>query len=73
MTAKKINLISDPLSGLLPDPRVAARYQVTPRTIDNWDRQPELNFPKAVRINNRKYRRVAELESWERQRVEVTA
>jgi hypothetical protein len=68
MTAKKINIVSDPLSGLLPDPQVAARYQVTSRTIDSWDRQPGLNFPKAIRINRRKYRHLSELESWERER-----
>jgi hypothetical protein len=65
MTATKIN----DSSGLVPDPRVAARYQVTPRTIDRWDRQPGLNFPKAVRINGRKYRHLHELETWERGRV----
>jgi hypothetical protein len=58
------------LSGdLLPDRLVAARYKVTTRTIDRWDQQPELGFPRALRINNRKYRRVNELARWERQRV----
>jgi hypothetical protein len=68
MAAKKFNVIPDPRAGLLPDPRVAARYDVTPRTIDNWDRQPALNFPKPIRINRRKYRRLNELENWERER-----
>lgn len=68
MATTKINVASDS-SGLLPDPSVAARYQVTSRTIDRWDRQAGLNFPKPIRINNRKYRRLDELETWERQRV----
>jgi hypothetical protein len=56
-------------SDLLPDPLVADRYKVTPRTIDRWDRQADLGFPPALRINGRKYRRVNQLEIWERQRV----
>jgi hypothetical protein len=66
--ATKINVVSDS-NDLLPDPGVARRYRVTSRTIDRWDRQPGLGFPKAIRINNRKYRRLAELETWERGRV----
>jgi hypothetical protein len=55
---------------LLPDVKVAARYGVNPRTLSRWDKQPALGFPKPLRVNHRKYRRIAELESWEqRQRV----
>jgi hypothetical protein len=60
-------------SDLLPDPKVAERYKVTPRTIDRWDHQPDLGFPPALRINNRKYRRVSQLEIWERQRIAENA
>jgi hypothetical protein len=56
-------------SDLLPDPQVARRYSVNPRTLYRWDERPALGFPKAIVINHRKYRRVAELEAWERQRV----
>lgn len=56
-------------SGLLPDPQVAARYGVSSRTIFRWDEQQALGFPRPVRINRRKYRRIAQLENWERQRV----
>jgi len=56
------------LSDLLPNPRVAARYRVTSRTVDRWERQPGLNFPKPTRINHRKYYRIADLEIWERSR-----
>jgi hypothetical protein len=51
---------------------VAERYKVTSRTLDRWDRQPDLKFPRAFRINNRKYRRVNELEAWERQRAPLS-
>jgi hypothetical protein len=54
---------------LLPDPQVARRYNVVPRTLYRWDAQPALGFPKPLRINGRKYRRIEQLENWERQRV----
>jgi predicted DNA-binding transcriptional regulator AlpA len=53
---------------LLPDPQVAKRYSVNPRTLYRWDERPTLDFPRPLRINRRKYRRVEELEAWERQR-----
>jgi predicted DNA-binding transcriptional regulator AlpA len=53
---------------LIPDPQVCRRYGVSGMTIWRWDRNPELNFPKPIRINRRKYRDEAELESWERER-----
>jgi hypothetical protein len=52
-------------SGLLPDSQVAARYRVDPRTIARWDQRPELDFPKPIRINSRKYRSIEQLQSWE--------
>jgi len=55
-------------SGLLPDSLVAERYKVTTRTIDRWDRDQNLEFPEALRIRGRKYRRINQLENWERQR-----
>jgi hypothetical protein len=54
---------------LLPDPQVARRYNVHLRTLYRWDEQPALGFPKPIVINHRKYRRVHELETWERERV----
>jgi hypothetical protein len=65
--AKTINTTPDS-ADLLPDPRVAERYHVSLRTLSRWDDQLALNFPKAIVINHRKYRRIAELESWERER-----
>jgi hypothetical protein len=59
--------IPDP-TDLLPDKKVAARYGVDPRTLYRWDEQPAPGFPKPIRINRRKYRRIEQLESWERQR-----
>jgi len=53
---------------LLPDPRVCERYDVTPMTIWRWDRDPDLNFPKPIRIRNRKYRDERELDDFDERR-----
>ena len=53
---------------LVPDPKTAARYHVTTRTLARWDDDPALGFPGAVVINRRKYRRLSELLRWERAR-----
>ena len=58
---------------LIPDPKVCERYGVTPMSLWRWDHKPELNFPKPIVINRRKYRDEAELEAWERARVKVVA
>jgi hypothetical protein len=48
---------------------VAARYGVTPRSVDRWWRDPDLNFPQPIIVNQRKYWSAADLEVWERQRI----
>jgi hypothetical protein len=39
----------------LPTRNVCARYNVVPRTIARWERDPKLNFPQPTVINGRKY------------------
>jgi hypothetical protein len=53
---------------LLPDSKVRRRYGVCSRTLARWDQNPSLGFPAPTVINNRKYRRLAELQAWERVR-----
>jgi predicted DNA-binding transcriptional regulator AlpA len=53
---------------LVPDAQVCARYGVHASTLYNWDRSPNLNFPKPIRINNRKFRDEAELDQFDRAR-----
>jgi len=50
----------------LPTKKVAHRYDVTVRTIERWGDDPELDFPKPIIVNLRKYYRLEELEAWER-------
>jgi hypothetical protein len=56
-------------SARLPTGDVAARYGVTPRSIDRWRKDPELAFPQPIYIRDRKYWSLGELERWERERI----
>jgi hypothetical protein len=52
---------------LIPDPIVCrGRYRIHPTTLRNWDNDPELKFPKAIRIKTRKFRDEAELDDFDR-------
>jgi predicted DNA-binding transcriptional regulator AlpA len=54
---------------LIPDSEVCRRYGVVPYMLWRWDHnQPELGFPKPVRINGRKYRVEAELDEFDARR-----
>jgi predicted DNA-binding transcriptional regulator AlpA len=53
---------------LIPDSKAAERYGICRRTIDRWDHTPELEFPRPIWINGRRYRRLPELQAWERAR-----
>jgi hypothetical protein len=50
----------------IPSKDVAARYNKTTRTIDNWLANDELGFPKPIVINGRKYYREDELDEFDR-------
>ena len=52
----------------LPTIKVAERYGVTTRSIDRWEENPGLHFPKPLVINRRRYWNLSDLETWERQR-----
>jgi hypothetical protein len=47
-------------------PVIAEYFHVHVKSIARWDRKPGLQFPKAVRINGRKYRRWDEIYEFER-------
>jgi hypothetical protein len=51
---------------LIPDPQVCRdRYHIHSSTLRNWDCDPLMGFPKAVRIRNRKYRDERELDEFD--------
>jgi predicted DNA-binding transcriptional regulator AlpA len=53
---------------LIPDCRVRERYSISVMTLWRWDRDPNLNFPKAIHIRGRKYRDESELDAFDASR-----
>ena len=52
-----------------PAKQVCERYGVSDRTLDRWLADPEMEFPRPLVINNRRYFSDPELTAWERGRV----
>lgn len=50
---------------LLPAAQVRARYGVSDMTVFRWLADPKLDFPDPLRINGRRYWRLADLQSFE--------
>jgi predicted DNA-binding transcriptional regulator AlpA len=61
--AKKVSAVSE--KRLLPDPIVCRRYGVCSMTLWRWDHDPNLKFPKPLRIRGRKYRDQNELDAFD--------
>jgi hypothetical protein len=51
----------------------ARRYGVSTRTIDRWSDDYNLGLPAEIDIAGRKYRNLADLETWERARAAIAA
>jgi hypothetical protein len=52
----------------------ARRYNdCSVKTVERWGQNPKLNFPPEYDINGRKFRKLSELEAWERERASVAA
>ena len=56
---------------LLPAPVVCRRYGVSAMTIWRWEHDPQLDFPKAIRIRRRKYRDERELDAFDARQAEA--
>lgn len=50
---------------MLPAAQVLARYQVSDMTIFRWLKDACLGFPQPIRINGRRYWRLADLQAFE--------
>ncbi len=46
----------------LPIGAVAARYSISTRTVDRWLADPRVGFPQPLRVRDRRYWRIADLE-----------
>jgi predicted DNA-binding transcriptional regulator AlpA len=50
---------------LLPTRAVMERYQVSDRSIDRWVADPDLGFPKPIRINRKRFFYEHELDAFD--------
>ncbi len=57
--------VPQPNESLLPATAVRARYGVSDMTIFRWLADPRLSFPQPIRINGRRYWRIADLQAFE--------
>lgn len=57
---------------LIPAPAIAAELGVNIRTLDRWLRDPDLAFPKPVRIKTRNYFPRAEIDNWKNTRLRAS-
>jgi hypothetical protein len=46
----------------------AQRWSVSKRSVERWGEDEKLGLPSEIEINGRHYRKVSELEAWERSR-----
>ena len=53
--------------------QLAARYNVSVRAIDRWIADPDLAFPPAYDFADRPYRKLSDIEAWERSRATIAA
>jgi hypothetical protein len=65
--------MTTPDDTFLPKQKQAERYGVTSRTIDRWSEDAELGYPPAYDFNGRPFRKLSDLETWERSRAVIAA
>jgi hypothetical protein len=51
----------------------ARRWNVSKQSVERWGRDEDLNLPPEIEINGRCYRKLSELEAWERSRAVAAA
>ena len=50
----------------------AKRWSVSKRSVERWGEDEKLGLPAETEINGRHYRKLSELEAWERKRAVAT-
>jgi hypothetical protein len=50
----------------------AKRWSVSKRSVERWGEDENLKLPPEIEINGRRYRKLSEIEAWERARVVVS-
>lgn len=60
---------TSPIDEWVPKRQLARELGSCTRTIDRYEDDPKLGFPKSVLINRRRFWRRTEIEAWKRARV----
>jgi predicted DNA-binding transcriptional regulator AlpA len=54
----------------LPAGQVRSRYGISDMALWRWLRNEQMNFPRPLRLNGRRYWKLADLEAWEASRAD---
>jgi len=65
--------MTNPNETFLSRSQQARRWSVSKRSVERWGEDDELGLPREIEINGRHYRKLSELETWERKRAVAAA
>ncbi len=65
--------MTNPHETFLSRSQQAQRWSVSKRSVERWGGDKELGLPPEIEINGRHYRKLSELEAWERSRAVAAA
>jgi hypothetical protein len=65
--------MTNPNETFLSRSQQARRWSVSKRSVERWGEDEELGLPAEIEINGRHYRKLSELEAWERSRAVAAA
>ena len=65
--------MTNPNEVFLSRTQQAKRWSVSKRSVERWGEDEELGLPAEIEINGRHYRKLSEIEAWERARAVAAA
>jgi hypothetical protein len=65
--------MTNPHETFLSRSQQARRWSVSKRSVERWGEDEALGLPPEIEINGRHYRKLSELEAWERSRAVAAA
>jgi hypothetical protein len=65
--------MTNPNETFLSRSQQARRWSVSKRSVERWGEDENLGLPTEIEINGRHYRKLSELEAWERTRAVAAA
>jgi hypothetical protein len=65
--------MTNPTETFLSRSQQARRWSVSKRSVERWGEDNQLGLPPEIEINGRHYRKLSDLEAWERSRAVAAA